>query len=105
MYLDRPHREPRQPLDLVGDAVADAGRDLGEVEPVFDHHVQVDSDLLAVAADLDAAWPAARARDLSAQRALHSDHAVALERRLRDDLRDRVGRDRDPPEWRGKRVS
>ena len=51
---------------------------------------------LPVAADLDPARPPAGARQLPAQRALHPDHAVALERGLGDDLRDRLARDRDP---------
>jgi len=40
------------------------------------------------------------ARELTAQRPLHPHDAVALERRLRDDLRDRLRRDRDPAERR-----
>src|SRR6185312_3365448 len=87
------------------DAVADARGDLGEVEAVLDDDVEVDGHLAAVAADLDAARPSAGPCELPAQGAFHPDDAVALERRLRDDLRDRLARDRDPPKARGNRLS
>ena len=49
-----------------------------------------------LSADLDPARTPASPRELPAQRALHPDDAVALERGLGDDLRDRLARDRDP---------
>ena len=59
----------------------DARGDLGEVEAVLDDDVEVDGHLVAVAADLDAARPAAGARELP-RAARHPDDAVALARRL-----------------------
>ncbi len=62
VHLDRADRQPGQPLHLVGDAVADARRDLGEVEAVLDDDVEIDGDPAVVAADLDPARrPRARA--------------------------------------------
>ena len=43
-HLDGGDREAGLPLDLVGDARAHRRRDLGEVEPVLDHDVEVDLD-------------------------------------------------------------
>ena len=58
----------------------------------------------AVADALGASRAAAGACELPAQGALHADDAVALQRRLRDDLRDRLARDRDPPQPCGEGV-
>ena len=80
----------REPYDLaarnalVRDAVADARGDLGEIEPVLHDDVEVDGHLAPVATDFDAARPAARAGQAAAQRALHPDDPVALDRGLRD---------------------
>ena len=55
MDVDRGDAQPGQALDLVADLRADRRGDLGEVEAVLDHDVEVDRDAVAVRAarDLD----------------------------------------------------
>jgi len=96
--LDGADRKPRHARDLVRDAVADGRRDLGEVQAVLDDDVEVDRDLVPVAADLDAL-----ARTLGQPfRACHRDDAVALACGLPHDVLDRRVRDRDPAELGGR---
>ena len=61
VHLDGRDLEAGHPPDLVGDAVADRRRDLGEVEAVLDDDVQRDRQPVLVAGDLDTACrPVAR---------------------------------------------
>ena len=100
VHLDRGDGEPGEALDLVGDARADRRRDLGEVEPVLDDHVQVEPEPVAVARHPDPLRQLVPRQPPFEPLAGHADDAVALGGRVTDDLRDRVGGDRDPTELR-----
>ena len=89
-----PDGQPGQATDLVRDAVADGGRDLGEIQAVLDDHVQVDRHVVTVASDRN---PLSHALG-QPLRAAHGDDAVAIADGLGNDVRDRVARDRDPAE-------
>ena len=85
-------------LDLVGDPGADGRRDLGEVQAVLDDDVEVDLEAAVAGLDLDAVGEPIAARETREAPARHADDAVALGGDVTDDLRDRLGRDGDPPE-------
>src|SRR3954468_276243 len=94
VHLDGPNGKACEPADLVADPVANRGRDLREVQPVLDDDVQVDRDVVSVAAYLDAARRPVR----QPFPAGHGDDAVALAGGLSHDACDHVARDRDPTE-------
>ena len=96
VHLDRGDGQPRQPLDLVRDARAHGRGDLGQVEPVLDDDVQVEPEPVRRAGDLDPLRQLVARQQPLQPLAGHADDAVALGGGVADDLRDRVGRDRDP---------
>ena len=87
--------EAGQPRHLVRHLGADRRRDLGQVEAVLDDDVQLDPQTARVAFDGDAFAPQQPA-DTRARR--QADDAVAAERRLCDDLGERVARDGESAE-------
>ena len=87
---------PGQALDLVGDTRANGRGDLGQVEPVLDDDVQVEPEPFPRAGDGDPLRQLVARQAALEPLAGHADDAVALGRGVADDLRDRVGRDRDP---------
>ena len=91
-------RQAGLPLDLVRDAVAHRRGDLGQVEPVLDDDVEIDLDAAVARLHLDAVGEAAAAGQPREAAPGHADDAVALGGDVADDLRDRLGRDGDPPE-------
>ena len=96
VHLDRRDGQPGQALDLVGDARADGRGDLGQVEPVLDDDVQVEPEPFPRAGDGDPLRQLVARQPALQPLAGHADDAVALGGGVADDLRDRVGRDRDP---------
>ena len=90
--------EARLPLDLVRDSGSHRGRDLGEVEPVFDDDVEVDLDPAVACLHFDPVREPVAARETGEAPPRHSHDAVALGGDVADDLGDRLGRDGDPPE-------
>ena len=96
-------REARLALHLVGDAGSHGCRDLGEVEPVFDDDVKIDLDASVARLHVDAVGEPVATGESRESPARHADDAIALGGHMTDDLRDRLGRDGDPPEIRGAR--
>jgi hypothetical protein len=90
--------EAGEPFHFISNARPDRGCDLGEVEPILDDHVEVESEAVAVCRDSDPLCQLVAGEQPLESLAGHADNAVALGGGVPDDLCDRVRGDPDLPE-------